>query len=66
MNQRDLAKGLRNGMFADRDTLKEAYDYVLHLVENSQDGPAILTAVHVMLNTVANTIDKIEDAQPVV
>lgn len=65
MNQRDLAKNLRNSMFAERETLTEAYNYVLDLAQNSEDGPAILTAVHVMLNTVANTIVKIEDAQPV-
>lgn len=59
MNIQELAKGIRNGMFADRETLGEAYEYVLELAKNSRDGAAILTAVHVMLNTLANQMEKI-------
>ena len=65
MTHSELASGIRNAMFADRDSIGEAYSYVLELAKNSRDSAALLTAVHVMLNSVANAIDKIEEAQSV-
>ena len=66
MNQRDLADSLRCGMFADRKTIREAYDYALEVAKASGSSPQVLTAIHVMMNTIANTIEQIEDAQAVV
>lgn len=66
MNQRDLAESLRCGMFADRETIREAYDYALQVAKASGSSPQVLTAIHVMMNTIANTIEQIEDAQAVV
>lgn len=60
MNTQDLAKSLYCGFFADRDSLKEAYDYVLELAENSSDKTAMLTAVHVMMNTISKELKSVD------
>ena len=66
MTHSELAESLRCGMFADRETIREAYDYALQVAKASGSSPQVLTAIHVMMNTIANTIDEIEDAQAVV
>ena len=66
MTHSELAESLRCGMFADRETIREAYDYALEVAKASGSSPQVLTAIHVMMNTIANTIEQIEDAQAVV
>lgn len=57
----ELANGLRNGMFADRDNLQDAYNYVDELAKHSENPMAIWTAVMVVVNTIAKTIEEIEE-----
>lgn len=57
----EFAKGLRVELFADRDTMQEAYDYAMN-VANSFDGRdrvAIITVVHVLLNTVGKVVEEV-------
>ena len=63
MNKHELAKSLRSGIFADRDTLQEAYEYVENIAKScgSENTIYILTAIHVLMNTIANEIAKIEE-----
>jgi len=57
MTHQDLVKHIRCGLFADRGTdLAEAYAYVTKLAESSDEPVVVLTAVHVMLNTIANVL----------
>lgn len=65
MTHSDLANHIRNDMFADRENIREAYEYALEVAKNSGSSAHVMTAIHVMLNTIANTIDKIENAQAV-
>lgn len=61
----NLSSQLKHGLFADRPTLAEAYDYVITLANaNKQNGAdlAIFTAVHVMMNTIANELDNLNKA----
>jgi hypothetical protein len=62
MTNEELAKTIRHGLFADRDTLKEAFDYAF-LVINSLRGSdqiAVTTALYVVLNTLSNELVKAE------
>ena len=54
MSNLELAKSIRNGMFADRGVnLEEAYNYAFALMRND---PAMLTGMMVVLNTLSNVI----------
>ena len=54
MSNLELAKSIRNGMFADRGVdLEEAYNYAFSLMRNE---PAVLTGMMVVLNTLSNVI----------
>ena len=54
MSNLELAKSIRNGIFADRGTdLNEAYNYAFSLMRND---PAMLTGMMVVLNTLSNII----------
>ena len=56
----ELAKSISNGMFADRATLKEAFEYVEQIAKASgQDAIAVWTAVFVVTNTIANELNNI-------
>ena len=54
MSNLELAKSIRNGMFADRGVdVEEAYNYAFSLMRND---PAVLTGMMVVLNTLSNVI----------
>jgi hypothetical protein len=61
MTNQELAKAIRYKLFAERDTLKEAMDYAFDVFRTL--GPneiAATTALMVVLNTLANEIEKVE------
>lgn len=60
MTNAELAKDLRNKMFADRDTLDEAYEYAWMIAKASDNPAAVMTAVAVVVNTIANYIEEVE------
>jgi cation transport regulator ChaB len=61
MTKEDLAESITHGLFADRKTLREAFDYSYGLAESMKgDSLLVFTAIHVLLNTVANEIKKLE------
>jgi hypothetical protein len=51
----ELVQQIRCNLFASRDTVDEALEYALMVM--SQD-PSALTALYVVLNTVANQIER--------
>lgn len=56
---KELAKSLKNGMFADRDTIGEAMEYALNVAKGcGGNSAAVLTAVQVVVNTIAKEIEK--------
>jgi len=58
-HHQSLKKSLTSGLFADRDTICEAYDYAIELLRaQPDDNPAapIYTALHVLMNTIAGKI----------
>jgi hypothetical protein len=46
----------RLGLFADRATLDEALQYAHQLAAHTSDPQALITAVHVVLNTVIKVL----------
>lgn len=52
------AQQLRSNLFAERATIAEAMAYAYELIHTlrPQDRIAALTALHVLANTIANTI----------
>ena len=60
MTNKELAIKLRNGLFAERDTLDEAWNYVELIAHGSNNPAAVYTAVQVMLNTISSQILKNE------
>jgi len=60
MTNLELAKALKNGMFADRETVREAFDYAFKVADASNCPPAVMTAIMVLSNTIAKQIEQNE------
>lgn len=61
MTHAELIQNLRNGFFADRPTIQEAYDYALKIAKATGAAPHVLAAVQVVVNTICNELEKIEN-----
>jgi hypothetical protein len=67
MSKYELAASIKVGLFADRDTLEEAFEYVETMFNTMPDPAhraAARTALHVMLNSVAKQIESLPDQLP--
>ena len=61
MSNTELAQSIRHKLFAERDTLKEAYEYAFKVFSSLGSGEmAATTAFMVVMNTLANEIEKLE------
>ena len=60
MTKHELALSIYSPLFAERDTLKEAYDYAMEIAKASENPAAVTTAIHVMMNTIAKEIERTE------
>jgi hypothetical protein len=57
LRHHELAHSLKCNLFADRGTdINEAYEYLLKIANASDHPPAVITAAHVLLNTVCNVL----------
>lgn len=54
LTNKELAKKIRNNLFAKRDTLDEAFEYAMATMK---DNPAAITGMMVVLNTLADKIE---------
>ena len=59
-----LAASIRVGIFGKRDSIDEALEYASEIIDNLQtcDKAVVYTALHVVLNTVADEIDALPDS----
>jgi hypothetical protein len=59
-----LVASIRNSMFASRDTVDEALNYAVETIERlyNDDRAAMYTALHVVMNTIANKIAALPDS----
>lgn len=61
MTNTELANAIRHGLFAERDTLKEAYDYAFEVFRSlGKNEMAATTAFMVVMNTLAKELEKVE------
>jgi hypothetical protein len=65
MTNVELAKVIRQDLFADKNSIKEAYDYAFSLINSirASDRTAALTALMVVANTIAKEILKNEESK---
>lgn len=63
MTNLELAKSIRHGLFADRATVKEAWDYAFEIINSLRDSDKIAatTAMMVLMNTISKEIVKNEE-----
>ena len=54
-----LALGLFSPLFASRDSIKEAILYAYDIAKASDNPAAVTTALHVVLNTIAEELERI-------
>jgi len=52
-----LAQGLYSPLFATRDSIRDAITYAYDIAKASDNPAAVTTALHVVLNTIAQTIE---------
>lgn len=58
MTPQELAKSVRNRLFADRETFDEAMEYAHSIARGTDNPAAVMTAVMVVVNTLANYIEQ--------
>ena len=57
LRHHELAHSLKCNLFADRGTdISAAYEYLLSIADASDNPPAVITAAHVLMNTVCNAL----------
>ena len=56
MTPKQLGEALTIGLFSDRETIREAFDYAYQIADASENPAAVRTAVHVVVNTIAKTL----------
>lgn len=61
-NQR-FARSVRNRLFADRKTFDEAMEYAYSIAQGTDNPAAVMTAVMVVVNTLANYMEQTEADQ---
>ena len=66
MDKYTLAAAIRVGMFGERDTVGQAFTYAEQMLNamSSADAIAARTLLHVVLNTVAKEIQKLDTSAP--
>jgi hypothetical protein len=52
-----LAQGLYSPLFATRETIKDAITYAYDIAKGSNNPAAVTTALHVVLNTIAQHLE---------
>ena len=60
MTPKELAESIRNRLFADRDNFDKAMEYAYSIARGTDNPAAVMTAVMVVVNTLANYIEQTE------
>jgi hypothetical protein len=63
MTPTGLAESIRNNLFADRASFDDALDYAYSIAKGTDNPAAVMTAVMVVVNTLANYIEQLESEQ---
>ena len=54
-----LASGLYSPLFATKESIRESISYAYDIAKGSDNPAAITTALHVVLNTIAQELERI-------
>jgi hypothetical protein len=58
----ELSKELKNNLFSKRESIQEAYNYAGEIAKGCGHNEIyVLTAIHVLLNTISDEIEKCDD-----
>ena len=60
MTKQELAHSMYSPLFAEYSNLKQAYEYASMIAKASENPAAVLTAIHVLMNSIAVQIEKTE------
>ena len=58
MTPTELAQSVRNRVFADRKTYDDAMEYAYSIAKGTDNPAAVMTAIMVVVNTLANYIEQ--------
>jgi len=64
-NSLNYVKAIRNNMFAKRDSFDEAMEYAYLIAKGSGSTAHVMTAIQVVLNTVASDLEKLIEKENV-
>jgi hypothetical protein len=53
----ELAVQMYTPLFAERDSVHQAYNYAMDIAKASDNPAAVTTAIHVLMNTIAKDIE---------
>ena len=56
-NIQSLATALYSPLFATQDSVGDAYNYAQQIAKASNNPAAVMTAVHVLMNTIAQELE---------
>ena len=63
MTPKELGTSLRCDLFADRPSIQEAFDYAIDVSRASDNPPAVMTAIFIVVNTIANKLIEMGETQ---
>ena len=63
MTPTGLAESIRNNLFADRASFDDAMEYAYSIAKGTDNPAAVMTAVMVVVNTLANYIEQLDSEQ---
>lgn len=63
MTPKELGEALTIGLFSDRASIREAFDYAYDIADASDNPIAVRTAIHVVVNTIAKKLIEMGDVQ---
>lgn len=58
-----LANSIYAPMFAERESVREAFAYAHEIAKASENPAAVMTAVYVVVNTIAKEIERIKQGE---
>jgi hypothetical protein len=63
MNTKQLGNALHSALFATPESISAAYDQALQIANASENSAAVMTAVQVVVNAIAQELMKMEGKQ---
>jgi hypothetical protein len=60
MTLNEIVNAIHTPMVAKRDTIDEAFEYALMVAKGTDTPMAVMTAVYVVTNTIANMLKEVE------